>query len=47
MSSNPVKRGRLLSFSVELSLGYAALFTLGAAILFGLLYMLLANALEH
>ena len=47
MSSNPVKRGRLLSFGVELSLGYAMLFTLSAAILFGLLYVLLASALER
>ena len=31
MSSNPVKRGRWLSFSVELSLGYAMLFTLSGA----------------
>ena len=47
MSSSPVKRGRFLSFSVELSLGYAMLFTLSAAILFGLLYVLLATALER
>ncbi len=47
MSSSPVKRGRWLSFSVELSLGYAVLFTLSAAILFGLMYVLLAKALER
>ncbi|MDB6139743.1 MAG: two-component sensor histidine kinase [Verrucomicrobiaceae bacterium] len=47
MSSSPVKRGRWLSFSVELSLGYAMLFTISAAILFGLLYVLLAQALER
>ena len=47
MSSSPVKRGRWLSFSVELSLGYAVLFTLSAAILFGLIYVLLAKALER
>ncbi|MDB6074183.1 MAG: Histidine kinase, partial [Verrucomicrobiaceae bacterium] len=47
MSSNPVKRGRWLSFSVELSLGYAMLFMLSAAILFGLMYVLLAKALER
>ncbi len=46
MSSNPLKRlGR--SFTLRLSLGYAALFTLSAVILFGLLYLLLASTLQH
>lgn len=47
MSSSPVNRRRWLSFSVELSLGYAVLFMVSAAILFGLLYVLLAKALER
>jgi signal transduction histidine kinase len=45
MSSNPLKRfGQSLAF--RLSLVYAGLFTISAAILFGLLYVLLAAALE-
>ncbi len=46
MSSNLFKRwGR--SFAVRLTLGYAAIFTLSAVVLFGLLYVLLASALER
>jgi signal transduction histidine kinase len=46
MSSNALKRlGR--SFTFRLSLGYAALFTLSAGILFGLLYLLLASTLQR
>ncbi|MCP5524245.1 MAG: HAMP domain-containing histidine kinase [Verrucomicrobiales bacterium] len=46
MSSKPLERiGR--SLALRLSLGYAAFFTAGAAVLFGLLYLLLASALEH
>jgi heavy metal sensor kinase len=46
MSSNPVKRfGQSLAF--RLSLVYASLFTVSAAILFGLLYFLLSSALER
>ncbi len=46
MSSNPLERlGR--SFTFRLILAYAALFTLSAAILFGLLYLLLASTLQH
>jgi len=46
MSSNAIKRlGR--SFTFRLSLGYAALFTLSAGILFGLLYLLLASTLQR
>lgn len=47
MSSSPAKRGWRRSFSVELSLGYAVLSTLSAGVLFGLLYVLLAGALER
>src|ERR1700733_7728411 len=46
MSSNPLDR-LTRSFTFRLSLGYAALFTISAAILFGLLYLLLASALQH
>jgi signal transduction histidine kinase len=46
MSSNPFKQwGR--SFAVRLTLGYALIFTLSAIVLFGLLYILLASALER
>ena len=45
MSSNPLER-LARSFTVRLSLGYAALFTISAAILFGLLYLLLASTLQ-
>ncbi len=46
MSSNPFKLwGR--SFAVRLTLGYAVIFTLSAVVLFGLLYVLLASALER
>lgn len=46
MSSNPFKQwGR--SFAVRLTLGYALIFTLSAGVLFGLLYLLLASALER
>ena len=45
MSSNPLER-LTRSFTFRLSLGYAALFTLSAAILFGLLYLLLASTLQ-
>jgi signal transduction histidine kinase len=45
MSSNPFER-LARSFTVCLSFGYAALFTLSAAILFGLLYLLLASTLQ-
>lgn len=46
MSSNPFKHwGR--SFAVRLTLGYALIFTLSAVVLFGLLYVLLASALER
>jgi signal transduction histidine kinase len=45
MSSNPLERlGR--SFTLRLSLGYAALFTFSAVVLFGLLYLLLAATLQ-
>jgi signal transduction histidine kinase len=45
MSSNPLERlGR--SFTFRLSLGYAALFTFSAVVLFGLLYLLLAATLQ-
>ena len=46
MSSNPLER-LARSFTFRLSLGYAALFTLSAVILFGLLYLLLASTLER
>jgi signal transduction histidine kinase len=46
MSSNPLN-GLLRSFSVRLSLGYALIFTLSAGILFVLLYVLLASALQR
>ena len=46
MSSKLSKRwGR--SFAVRLTLGYALIFTLSAVVLFGLLYVLLASALER
>jgi len=46
MSSNLFKHwGR--SFAVRLTLGYAMIFTLSAVVLFGLLYVLLASALER
>jgi signal transduction histidine kinase len=46
MSSKP--RSRLLrSFSLRLNLWYAAIFTVSAAVLFGVLYLLLASAMEH
>src|ERR1035438_8978850 len=45
MSSNPLER-LARSFTLRLSLGYAALFTLSAVILFGLLYLLLAATLQ-
>jgi signal transduction histidine kinase len=46
MSSNPLERlTRSLTF--RLSLGYAVLFTISAAILFGLLYLLLASTLRN
>ena len=46
MSSNPLKRlGR--GFSVRLSLWYTSIFTLSAAVLFLLVYVLLASALQH
>ncbi|MCB1276437.1 HAMP domain-containing sensor histidine kinase [Prosthecobacter sp.] len=46
MSSNPFKTwGR--SFALKLTLGYASIFTLSAVVLFGLLYVLLASALER
>ncbi len=46
MSSNPVER-LARSFTFRLSVGYAALFTFSAAILFGLLYFLLATTLQR
>jgi len=46
MSSNPLDR-LTRSFTFRLSLGYAALFTVSAAVLFGLLYLLLASALQR
>jgi hypothetical protein len=45
MSSNPFER-LARSFTFRLSFGYAALFTLSAVILFGLLYLLLAATLQ-
>jgi len=46
MSSNLFNQwGR--SFTVRLTLGYALIFTLSAVVLFGLLYLLLASALER
>ena len=46
MSSNPFSRfTRSLAF--RFSLVYAAVFTISAAVLFGLLYFLLATALER
>ena len=45
MSSNPLER-LARSFTFRLSFGYAALFTLSAVILFGLLYLLLASTLQ-
>ncbi|HTP38120.1 MAG TPA: HAMP domain-containing sensor histidine kinase [Steroidobacteraceae bacterium] len=46
MPSSPLER-LWRNLSVRLSCGYAALFTVSAAVLFGLLYLLLASALEH
>jgi signal transduction histidine kinase len=46
MSSNPLDR-LARSFTFRLSLGYAALFTVSAAVLFGLLYLLLASTLQR
>jgi signal transduction histidine kinase len=46
MYLNPLS-GLLRSFSVRLSLGYALIFTLSAGILFVLLYVLLASALQR
>jgi len=46
MSSSPLER-LARSFSFRLSFGYAALFTLSAGILFGLLYLLLASTLQR
>jgi signal transduction histidine kinase len=46
MSSNRLER-LARSFTFRLSLGYAALFTLSAGVLFGLLYLLLASTLER
>jgi signal transduction histidine kinase len=46
MYSNPLS-GLLRSFSVRLSLGYALIFTLSAGVLFVLLYLLLASALQR
>jgi signal transduction histidine kinase len=45
MSSNPLER-LARSFTFRLSVGYAALFTLSAVILFALLYLLLASTLR-
>jgi signal transduction histidine kinase len=45
MFSNPLER-LARSFTFRLSFGYAALFTLSAVILFGLLYLLLASTLQ-
>ncbi len=45
MSSNPLER-LARSFTFRLSVGYAALFTLSAVVLFGLLYLLLAATLQ-
>jgi signal transduction histidine kinase len=45
MSLNPLER-LARSFTFRLSLGYAALFTLCAAILFGVLYLLLSSTLQ-
>jgi signal transduction histidine kinase len=46
MSSSPLDR-LSRSFTFRLSLGYAGLFTLSTAILFCLLYLLMASTLEH
>ena len=46
MSSNLLKHWSR-SFAVRLTLGYALIFTLSAVVLFGLLYILLASALER
>ena len=46
MSLNPLER-LARSFTFRLSCGYAALFTLSAVILFGLLYLLLASTLQR
>jgi signal transduction histidine kinase len=45
MCSNPLER-LARSFTFRLSLGYGALFTVCAAILFGLLYLLLSSTLQ-
>jgi signal transduction histidine kinase len=45
MSSNPLKH-LMRSFTFRLSVGYATLFMFSAAILFGLLYLLLASTLQ-
>jgi len=45
MSSNPLKH-LTRSFTFRLSVGYATLFMFSAAILFGLLYLLLASTLQ-
>ena len=45
MSSNPLKR-LTRSFTFRLSVGYLTLFIVSAAILFGLLYLLLASTLQ-
>jgi signal transduction histidine kinase len=45
--SSRLRSGALRSFTVRLSLWYALIFTLSAGILFGLLYYLLAAALER
>jgi signal transduction histidine kinase len=45
MSSNPLER-LARSFTFHLSVGYAALFTLSAGVLFALLYLLLASTLQ-
>ncbi|WP_395737063.1 sensor histidine kinase [Prosthecobacter sp.] len=46
MSSNPLKLW-WRSFAVRLTLGYSLIFTLSAVVLFGLLYVLLASAMER
>jgi signal transduction histidine kinase len=46
MSSKPTER-LARSFTFRLSLGYAALFSVSAAVLFGLLYLLLAATLQR
>ena len=46
MSSNPIRRF-IRSLAFRLTLLYSALFTLSSAVLFGLLYFLLAATLER